>query len=402
MKGPRKYCVNGGDVAGRGGRGERNALDPPAGPRLGEKRGAARHFPVNATDLTTSVYGHLNDGRDVKLFTLTNARGLQARLTEYGAILVGLTVPDRSGRSADVTLGFDALEGWLVNPTYMGATVGRFGNRIAHGRFVLDGRTYTLATNNDPNGKPCSLHGGKRGFDQVRWEGAPVRKPGARGVAFGYTSPDGEEGFPGTLKARVTYWLTDADELVWEAEATTDRPTIVNIVHHTYWNLSGDPRQSVDNHVLTLEADAFLPTDPGLIPTGAPAPVAGTPMDFRKPTAVGTRLGAEFEPLKTAGGYDHCWVLRPGTGVRRAAVVTDPGSGRTLEVLTDQPGVQFYSGNFLDGTITGKGGVKYGARAGLCLETEGFPDAPNHPDFPSPVLRPGETYRHTMICRFSR
>ena len=355
---------------------------------------------LTASDLETAVYGKLNDGREVNIFTLTNAKGLTARITEYGAILVSLEVPDCLGTKADVTLGCDTLAGWLTSTSYFGASVGRFGNRIAHGRFTLDGKEYTLATNNSPGGIPCHLHGGLKGFDKVLWTGSPVRKAGARGVALTYTSKDGEEGYPGTLQVKITYWLTDANELVWEAEATTDKPTVINLAHHTYWNLSGDPTKPITNETLMLAADAYLPTDAGLIPTGVLAPVAGTPMDFRTPTTVGARINDAFEALKLGGGYDHCWVLRKGPGVRLAAVVKDLSSGRTMEVLTDQPGVQFYTGNFLDGSATGKNGVKYQFRTGLCLETEGFPDAPNHPDFPSTVLRPGETYHHTMVCRF--
>ena len=354
-----------------------------------------------ASDLTTAVYGKMNDGRDVKIFTLANAHGLTARVTEYGAILVGLEVPDKEGHKADVTLGYDTLADWLTSTSYFGATVGRFGNRIAHGRFTLDGKTYTLATNDHPGGIPCHLHGGTKGFDKVLWHGEPVRKTGARGVALRYTSKDGEEGYPGTLQVKVTYWLTDADELIWEAEATTDQPTVINLAHHTYWNLSGDPTKPITDELLTLAADEYLPTDAGLIPTGTLASVAGTPMDFRTATVIGARINDAFEPLKLAGGYDHCWVLRQGKGVRLAAVVKDLSSGRVMEVLTDQPGVQFYTGNFLNGSAVGKQGVKYQYRTGLCLETENFPDAPNHPDFPSAVLRPGETYHHTMICRFS-
>jgi aldose 1-epimerase len=355
---------------------------------------------LTASDLETAVYGKLNDGREVNIFTLTNAKGLTARITEYGAILVSLEVPDRLGTKADVTLGCDTLAGWLTSTSYFGASVGRFGNRIAHGRFTLDGKEYTLATNNSPGGIPCHLHGGLKGFDKVLWTGAPVRKDGARGVALTYTSKDGEEGYPGTLQVKITYWLTDANELVWEAEATTDKPTVINLAHHTYWNLSGNPTKPITDETLMLAADAYLPTDAGLIPTGVLAPVAGTPMDFRTPTPVGARINDAFEALKLAGGYDHCWVLRKGPGVRLAAIVKDLSSGRIMEVLTDQPGVQFYTGNFLDGSATGKHGVKYQFRTGLCLETEGFPDAPNHPDFPSAVLRPGETYHHTMVCRF--
>jgi aldose 1-epimerase len=355
---------------------------------------------TSASDLETAVYGKLDDGREVKIFTLTNANGLTAKVMEYGAILVGIEVPDHQGKKADVTLGFDTLAGWMNNKNFFGATVGRFGNRIAHGKFTLDGKEYTLATNNHPGDIPCHLHGGVVGFNRVLWHGEPVRKAGARGVALMYTSKDGEEGYPGTVQVKVTYWLTDANELVWEAQATTDKATIINLAHHTYWNLSGDLTKPITDHVLTLAADAYLPTDKGLIPTGQVAPVAGTPMDFRTPTAVGAHVNADFEALKFAGGYDHCWVLRAGEGVRLAAVVKEPTSGRTMEILTDQPGVQFYCGNFLDGTDNGKQGVKYQFRTGLCLETEGYPDAPNHPEFPSTVLRPGQTYHHTMIVRF--
>jgi len=350
--------------------------------------------------LDTAVYGKMADGREVKIFTLANATGMTARVIEYGAILTSLEVPDARGRPADVTLGYDALAGWLKDPAYFGATVGRFGNRIAHGRFVLDGREYTLLTNDEPGGIPCHLHGGIQGFSRVLWQGRPVRRKGARGVSLTYTSKDGEEGYPGTLQAKVTYWLTDADELIWEAQATTDKATVVNLVQHTYWNLTGDPATGIHDHELMLAADNYLVTNPGLIPTGQRAAVARTPMDFRASTRIGARLDADFEPLKFGTGYDHCWVLRVAPGVRLAAVLRDPASGRVMEMLTDQPGIQFYSGNHLEGTVTGKRGVKYQFRSGLCLETENFPDAPNHPDFPSTVLRPGETYRHTLVCRF--
>ena len=356
---------------------------------------------ATASDLESAVYGKLPDGREVRIFTLSNPNGLTAKVTEYGAILVGFQVPDSKGKMADVTLGYDTLAGWLTNSSFFGASVGRFGNRIAAGKFTLDGKEYTLATNNEPGGIPCHLHGGLKGFNQMLWKGEPVRKAGARGVAFTYTSKDGEEGYPGTLQAKVTYWLNDANELIWQAEATTDKATVVNLVHHTYWNLTGDPTKTILDHELMLAADAYLPTDKGLIPTGQKASVEGTPMDFRKATKVGARVNADFEALKFGGGYDHAWVLREGKGVRLAAVLKDPSSGRTMEVLTDQPAVQFYCGNFLDGTAVGKGGVKYQFRSGLCLETEGFPDAPNKPQFPSAVLRPGQTYHHTMVVRFT-
>lgn len=348
------------------------------------------------------VYGTLPDGREAGIFTLRNADGLVAKVTEYGAILVSLEVPDRDGRTADVTLGYDTLDGWLTNSSYFGSTVGRYGNRIADGKFTLDGQTHTLATNNAPGGIPCHLHGGVKGFDKVLWKGTPVEKPGACGVQFTYVSKDGEEGYPGALQARVTYWLTSDNELVWEAEATTDKATPVNIVHHSYWNLTGDPRRTITDHLLTLEADRYLPTTAGLIPTGELAPVAGTPMDFTKPMRIGERIDADFEALKLGGGYDHCWVLNSGGGrLARAARLEDPATGRVMEIFTDQPGIQFYSGNFLDGSVRGKDGLAYAYRTGLCLETQVFPNSPNEAGFPDAILRPGETYRHRMAHKFT-
>lgn len=344
------------------------------------------------------VFGKMPDGREVKIFTLTNKNGLKARVTEYGAILVSMETPDKAGKLADITHGYDTLEGWLTNTSYFGATVGRFGNRIKDGKFTLDGKDYTLAKNNEPGGVPCALHGGLKGFDKVLWSGKPTAN---NGVEFTYLSKDGEEGYPGNLTVKVTYTLTEANELKWEATATTDAPTVLNIVHHSYWNLSGDPTKSINDEVLMLNAPNYLPTDIGLIPTGTIAPVADTPMDFTKPTVIGERVGADFEALKFGGGYDHCWVLEKGDGVRLAARLSDPKSGRVMEISTDQPAIQFYGGNFLDGKVTGKKGVIYAHRSALCLETEGFPDSPNQPDFPSPVLRPGKTYHHVMIHKFS-
>ena len=346
-------------------------------------------------------YGTLPDGRIARIFTLINQRGMVAKITDYGAILVALLVPDAKGKLADVTLGYDSLEGWLSNSNYLGATVGRFGNRIAKGQFQLDGVTYQLAKNNSPGGNPCHLHGGEVGFDKVLWKSRLIRRKNATGVKLTYVSVHGEEGCPGQLTTTVTYLLTDENELRWEAEAVTDAPTIVNIIHHTYWNLSGDPSTSIQDHELMLKASSYLPTDAGLIPTGKMAPVRGTPMDFTKPNAIGARWGENFEALHLADGYDHCWVLKPAKKTRLAARLKDPKSGRVMEVLTDQPGIQFYSGNFLDGTIQGKGGVRYMRRSGLCLETERFPNSPNEGSFPSAVLRPGEIYRHKMLCRFS-
>ncbi len=356
--------------------------------------------PAAETRIPVSEFGKLPDGSPAMLYTLTNSNGLRATLTDFGAAVVSLEVPDRDGKLADVTLGFDNPADYDSdkNP-YFGATVGRFGNRIAHGKFTLDGKDYQLATNNEPGGIPCHLHGGDRGFNRVLWTGEPDEANNA--VTFTYVSKDGEEGYPGTLTAKVTYTLTEDDELKWEAEATTDAPTIVNLVQHNYWNLSGDPTTSINDHLLTLDADHYLPTNAGLIPTGERAPVEGTPMDFTEPTSIGERVEADFEALKLGGGYDHCWVLTPGEGLRRAARLEDPETGRVMELFTDQPAIQFYGGNFLDGTLAGKDGVKHAHRTALCLETETFPDAPNHPDFPSAVLRPGETYRHVMVNKFT-
>lgn len=353
----------------------------------------------DATSVSKEVYGELADGRPVHLFTLRNQRGVTAKVVEYGAILVSLEAPDRQGKLADLTHGFDTLEEWVEkNDPYFGATVGRYGNRIAHGRFSLDGTTYQLATNNEPGGIPCHLHGGLEGFNRKLWTGRVLDE---NSVEFSYTSAAGEEGYPGTLKVTVVYSLNEDSELKWEATATTDAPTVINLVHHSYWNLSGDSTTPILDHELTLNAPHYLPTDKGLIPTGEIAPVAGTPMDFTTPHTIGERIEADFEALEFGAGYDHCWVLKEGPGIRLAARVVDPKSGRVMEVLTDQPGVQCYVGNFLDGSLTGKGGVAYPRRSALCLETQNFPDAPNQPDFPSAVLRPGETYRHVMIHQFS-
>lgn len=339
-----------------------------------------------------SAYGQLPDGRLVKLFTLTNAAGLRVRLINYGAITVSVEVPDREGRLADVTLGYDTLDEWLGSTSYFGATVGRYANRIAGGKFTLDGHTYTLATNNGPN----HLHGGVKGFDKVIWDAAPRPGKGEAGVLFTYRSPDGEEGYPGNLTVKALYSLTDQNEFKIEFSATTDEPTIVNLAHHSYWNLAGAAVGDILGHELMLNADRYTPVTPDLIPTGELKSVAGTPMDFTQPTAIGARI-AQVE-----GGYDHNWVLRGKSGeMKLAARVYEPMSGRVMEITTDQPGIQFYSGNFLDGSIRGKGGVVYNKHGGFCLETQHFPDSPNHENFPSVVLRPGETYRHVMVHKFS-
>ncbi len=353
----------------------------------------------SAPAVTQEPFGTLPDGRPVQIYSLSNSKGTTARVMEYGAILVSLETPDAAGHTADLTHGFDTLQEWVdKNGPYFGATVGRFGNRIAHGRFTLDGKSYTLATNNAPGGIPCHLHGGLKGFNQALWHGRIVDD---QTVEFRHTSPAGEEGYPGTLELTVTYSLNDDNELTWEATATTDAPTVINLVHHSYWNLSGDPSTSITDHQLTLHAPHYLPTNAGLIPTGQIAPVAGTPMDFTTAHVIGERIDADFEALRFGAGYDHCWVLEAGQGVRPAARLEDPKSGRIMEIFTNQPAIQCYAGNFLDGSVTGKQGVAYQRRTALCLETENFPDAPNQPDFPSCVLRPGETYKHTLIHKFS-
>jgi len=338
-------------------------------------------------------YGNLPDGREVDIYTLTNAKGMRARLTNYGAITVSLEVPDAGGALTDVTLGYETLEGWLTSTSYFGATVGRYANRIAKGKFTLEGKTYTLATNNDEN----HLHGGIQGFDKQLWNAETVQTDDAVGVRFTYLSKDGEEGYPGNLQVTALYTLTDDNEFKVAFSATTDKPTVVNLAHHTYWNLAGPAAGDVLGHELMLAADKYTPVDEGLIPTGELKPVKDTPMDFTTPTAIGARID------QVEGGYDHNFVLRGdyGKGVRLAARAVEPKSGRVMEIYTDQPGIQFYSGNFLDGTVTGKGGVAYKKHYGFCLETQHYPDSPNKPDFPTVVLRPGETYTHTMIHKFS-
>jgi len=348
------------------------------------------------------IFGRLPspDGASVEEFTLTNAHGIEVRAITYGAIITVIRTPDRSGKLADIVFGFDSLQGYLAQSPYFGAIVGRFANRIAHGQFSLDGVTYHLATNNGPN----SLHGGLRGFDKVLWTAEPVQSDSGAGVVFHYLSPNGEEGYPGNVDVRVTYMLTPRDELVVDYTATTDKATPLNLSQHSYWNLHGDGKGDILDHVLTLDASAYTPVDSTLIPTGQIAAVAGTPFDFRSPTAIGARIEQPNKQLRFGKGYDHNWVLdRPaggGTALVRAARLVDSTSGRTLEISTSEPGIQFYSGNFLDGTITGKHGVVYGHRAALCLETQHFPDSPNHPNFPSTILRPGETFRSRTVFVF--
>jgi len=347
--------------------------------------------------LETFDFGTAPDGQAITLYSLTNAHGLRARIMTYGAIVVSLEVPDRDGNRADIVLGYDDLAGYVADNPYFGAIVGRYGNRIAGARFTLDGREYRLAANNGPN----HLHGGLRGFDKVVWSAEPVRRSDAVGVSMTYVSPDGEEGYPGTLTAHVTYLLTHDDELKILYEATTDKPTVVNLTHHSYFNLLGQGRGDILGHELQILADRFTPVNDTLIPTGERRAVAGTPFDFRAPVAIGARIGAENRQLAFGGGYDHNWILNNQDGdLALAARVFEPTTGRVMEVLTTEPGLQFYSGNFLDGSLTGKDGAVYGHRAGFCLETQHYPDSPNQPEFPPVVLRPGDTYTQATVYRF--
>ncbi|HET6438945.1 MAG TPA: aldose epimerase family protein [Anaeromyxobacter sp.] len=346
--------------------------------------------------IETTPFGRLPDGRPVDLFTLRNG-ALTATLSSYGATVVSLFAPDSRGAPADVLLGFDSLEGYLQpgNP-YFGCVVGRYGNRIAGGRFTLEGREHTLARNDGEN----HLHGGIRGFDKVVWEPRPIEAPAGPALELSYRSADGEEGYPGNLAVRVVYTLL-AGALQIDYAATTDRPTHLNLTNHAYFNLEGEGSGSILDHRLELSASRFTAVGPGLIPTGEVRPVEGTPLDFRTLSRIGDRIEADDPQLKLAGGYDHNFVLDgKGPSPSRCARLVSSRSGRTLEVVTKEPGVQFYSGNFLDGTLRGKGGRTYPRRAGLCLETQHFPDSPNRPEFPSTLLRPGERYSTSTILRF--
>jgi aldose 1-epimerase len=343
---------------------------------------------------TREPFGELPDGLPVDLITLTNANGHEVRAITYGGIIVSWKVPDRAGRFADIVLGHEDLAGYLTANPYFGAIIGRYGNRIANGMFSLDGDDYQLAVNNGPN----HLHGGIVGFDKVLWEAEEFETPDSVGIAFSYTSADGEEGYPGTLAVRVTYTLTNQNELAFEYYATTDKPTPVNLTQHTYFNLAGVGSGDVLDHELLIDADHFTPVDATLIPTGAIAPVAGTPLDFRSLTQIGARIEQAHEQLEKGIGYDHNYVLnRDGPELAHAARVNEPTTGRVMHVYTTEPGLQFYSGNFLDGTITGKSGHVYRQRFGFCLETQHFPDSPNKPEFPSTILRPGEEYRSRTV-----
>ena len=347
--------------------------------------------------VTGEPFGQMPDGRAVEVFTLENANGMRVRAIDYGGIIVSLEVPDRDGQLDDVALGYDQLEGYLEETPYFGAIIGRYGNRIAGGAFTLDDETYTLAVNNGPN----HLHGGLVGFDKVIWDAEPFENATGAGVIFTYISVDGEEGYPGTLTSRVTYTLTDKNELMFDYHATTDKATPVNLTQHTYFNLAGDGSGNVLSHELTLNAKSFTPVDATLIPTGDIALVVGTPFDFTNGKPIGAEIDADDEQLRYGGGYDHNFIVdRNQCGLVHAAQVYEPTTGRVMDVHTTELGVQFYAGNFLDGSITGKSGHVYEHRNGFCLETQHYPDSPNQSEFPTTILLPGEEYTSQTIYTF--
>jgi len=337
------------------------------------------------------AFGKTKDGKNVDLYTLTNTNGLKAEIMTYGGIVISLQVPDRDGNFADIVLGCDSLDEYIKGTPYFGALIGRYGNRIAKGKFALDGVEYTLATNNGPN----HLHGGIKGFDKVVWNAEPMQTDQGPALKLAYRSRDGEEGYPGNLSCTVIYTLTNDNELKIRYEAETDKATIINLTHHSYFNLGGHNSGDILGHELILNADHFTPVDKDLIPTGEIKLVKGTPMDFTRPMTIGSRIE------QVPGGYDHNYVLNSSDGsLALAASVYEPKTGRVMEIFTTEPGIQFYTGNFLDGSNKGKGAV-YNKHNGFCLETQHFPDSPNKPDFPSVVLRPGEKYTHLTVHKFS-
>ena len=351
-----------------------------------------------AAGLRKSAFGKMKDGQPVGLYTLTNTGGMEVAITNYGGVVVSIKAPDRSGKFADVVLGFDTFDAYLNNTPFFGALVGRYGNRIAKARFTLDGHEYHLAANDNGN----TLHGGLKGFDKRLWNAKDVSTKEVPALELTYLSKDGEEGFPGNLSVTVTYSLTPKNELKIDYAATTDKDTVLNLTNHSYFNLAGQGEGDILSHLMMINGDRFTPVDATLIPTGELKSVAGTPLDFRKPTAIGARIDADDQQIKFGRGYDHNFVLnRKGGELILAARVTEPSSGRVLEVLTTQPGLQFYTGNFLDGTIHGKVGKVYPRRSAFCMETQRFPDSPNQPQFPTTVLKPGKHFQSTTVFRFS-
>jgi aldose 1-epimerase len=361
---------------------------------------ASNSHKSGSPTVTKEPFGSVN-GKAVDMYTLTNSNGMEVKILTYGGIIQSVKVPDRHEHFENVTLGFDNLTDYVERSPYFGCITGRYANRIALGRFTLDGVTYQLPINNPPN----SLHGGTVGFDKHVWAATVIQNNDGVGLKLTDTSPDGDQGYPGTLESEVVYLLTDRNQIRMDYRATTDKATVVNLTNHAYWNLEGEGSGSIDDHVLKLNASNYTPVDPTLIPTGAIDPVAGTPMDFTRSTAIGDRIRDSFEQLVIGRGYDHNWVLdRHGpndTSMIRAARVLEPDSGRVLEVFTTEPGIQFYSGNFLDGTLVGTSGRMYRQGDGFALETQHYPDSPNKPNFPSTVLRPGQVYKTSTIYQFS-
>jgi aldose 1-epimerase len=347
---------------------------------------------------TAQPFGKTADGVAVERYTLENSHGMKVDVITYGAIVQRIVVPDKSGKPGDVVLGFDTIEGYLTAHPYFGAIVGRYGNRIAKATFTLNGKKYQLAANNGPN----ALHGGLKGFDKRVWTAKALSTPAGQAVELTYVSKDGEEGYPGTLTTRVTYTVTAQDELRIDYHITADAETVANVTNHSYFNLAGQGTGDILKHEIRIAAERFTPVDKTLIPTGELKPVQGTPFDLRAATAIGAHIGDRDEQIAFGGGYDHNWVLDGPAGTLRPAVqVTEATSGRVLDVSTTEPGVQFYTGNFLDGTIKGKGGAVVGHRTGFCLETQHFPDSPNQPSFPTTVVKPGQAYTSTTVYRFS-
>ena len=346
-------------------------------------------------------FGTTRSGQEAQLFRLSNPSGMQVEITNYGGIVTRLLVPDGEGNMADVVLGYDSVTGYENDSAYFGALIGRFGNRIAAGGFTLDGTAYPLASNSESNGIPCHLHGGKAGFDRKLWQAETVQEGESQGVKLTYHSPDGEEGYPGNLKVTVHYWLRPDNALEIDYHAVTDKATPVSLTNHSYFNLRGEGNGDVLDHKLQLIADRYTPVTGGMIPTGELAPVEGTPFDFNTAQRIGSRIEEDSEQLEIASGYDHNFALKTTSGTpAHVATVTEPESGRTMEVWTDTPGVQLYTGNFLDGSQTGKSGQPYMKRGAFCLETQNFPDAPNQPGFPCSILRPGETCHTRTAYRF--